>query len=312
MIKLYQKLGDIERSEEDRMANREISKTDAIVKERTGAVRMLTKSMSVDAAEEDTPWVDQSGFLPERMSYIELKMNSETYQDAPLSQTLPASLRIGELIITPGIERLCKNFGPEMYAAAGFISPGSSRKKFLAEERNVYESAKPKKMVSFDDAAARLDKQIMGPRKIATISVRGDKVEAKTFDQDAKKEKASSLGDRASAFFSSVKDKRKMFRKSASIDNSGIGSTVARMGVQVATPAAPATVEPTVTLRDPKDKRKNLHKRAASLELPAFFRTSSAGPSTSRAEQTTTVMAKDTSGKSSKSGDAGKKLPLRK
>ncbi len=307
MIKLYEKLGEIERTEEE-TEQKEISQSVAIVKERKAGLRVLTKSMSVDATDEDPPWLEGPTSLPERMSYIELKKHSETYQDAPLSQTLPASIRIGELVITPGIEKLNKNFGPEMYVAAGLISPRSQRRKFYestpvdVQLSTPDSGAKSKKYVSFDDNLLKKDaKFIKGPRKAASISIRDGKVaEVKTYDQETGKEK--SIGEKASAFFSSVREKRKLFgmKRASSVDNSAISSSVALAGVQAARPAAPSTYDPPpIKVERPVSKKKGLHKRAASLDIPSFFKSSSSSGSKSDISSSTTAS-------SSKSEDSRK------
>ena len=139
MTRLYQKLAAIEREEiqkengssDDGGDGVLSSESQAIVAERTGRVRILTKSVSVDSGDQEPQYAPTAamdtplGGVPERRSIY--GRYAEEYEDAPVSQTLPASIRIGELTITPGIEALTKSMTPDLKRAAWSNASGSRR-----------------------------------------------------------------------------------------------------------------------------------------------------------------------------------------
>lgn len=280
MMKLYEKLGNIERLDDSRdNIGMSVTQSAAIAKERTGAVRVLMKSMSMDSYAEDVSQRDQ-GSLPERMSFIEIVRNSKTYEDAPLSQTLPASIRIGELIITPGIEALTKAFPPNMYHSKVVLSPKSQRRKFFdeypadaetfalqelervakAQQRDLERSSRSSRSKAKNMGAQQRDKSTDSVTSVTSV------------DSVARRER--SISEKASAFFSAVKDKRKKFgsKRAGSVEDSSLGGHIARAGMTAVRPAAPTSPTPPTPEMPSKEKRKFFHRRAASIDLSNLFR----------------------------------------
>jgi len=280
MMKLYEKLGQIERIDGSQEANLGMSVTQsaAIAKERTAAVRILKKSMSIDSYGEDVAPRDQQGSLPERMSFIEIIRSSKTYEDAPLSQTLPASIRIGELIITPGIEALTKAFPHSMYHSKLVLSPNSQRRKFFADYPQDAETFALQDLERVATAQQReLERSSRSKTKKPSVKHRDKSTDSVTsvtsVDSVARRER--SISEKASAFFSAVKDKRKKFgmKRAGSVEESTVGGHIARAGMTAARPAAPAA-PPTPEPQEQPSKQKGrfFHRRAASIDLTTLFR----------------------------------------
>ena len=143
MTRLYEKLAAIERVETEKENGTESlpSESQAIVQERTGRVRILTKSVSVDSGDQEPQYVpthmdSDLGDLHERRGSVYGRY-AEEYEDASISQTLPASIRIGELTITPGIEALTKSMTPDIKRASWSNSSRKSSQQKLDRTKSL-------------------------------------------------------------------------------------------------------------------------------------------------------------------------------
>lgn len=276
MLRLYEKLGQIDRHNDDQQSqeNLTVTQSAAIAKERTGAVRVLMKSMSVDSYAEDIPLQGHQGQLPERMSFIELLRNSKTYEDAPLSQTLPASIRIGELVITPGIEALSKTFAPTVFRTKAVLSPKSQRRKFFDEYPQDSESFAIQELERVAQAQQKELERSRRSRPPHSGAKHRDKSTDSVQSVDSVTKRERSISEKASAFFAAVKEKRKKFgsKRTGSVEESATGGEIARAGITAARPVAPSTPEPHPNETPSRDKRRFFHRRAASIDLTTLFR----------------------------------------
>ena len=205
MTKLYAKLAAIEREEtekENGSSGSLSSESQAIVHERTGRVRILTKSVSVDSSDQEPQYVpahltDELGELPERRSVY--GRYTEDYEDAPISQTLPASIRIGELTITPGIEALTKTWTPDIKRATW--GSGSSRRSSQHKlDRTKFFENYPTDVKSLQQTEETKQEPEIEPDK-------QPEVEEKESHAELEPQKTASKP----FFFTSVKERRKMF-----------------------------------------------------------------------------------------------------
>ena len=309
MAQLYRKLGEIEE-------HRDFRRGRAIEKERRG-IRVLTKSMSVDNPKDDVPIVrnhnaaathgdvtssavNSQASAPRSKGYAAIaKIHSGLFDDAPLSSTLPASIVIGELIITPGAASLTKKARTITKKREESVSPKTARKNF-------YDNYSPKSYFSWPKrgraakaaAAAAAEKrdnerdyesgddsdvEFEHTSHTSSISAKSMVDTSITMATTAQRTTGRSSEKRSlmSSLIKTVKDKGKVFRRSKSVDSSPISSTVVRAGVSSMSPAAPSTYEPppfppstpssTKTTPGSKPRKLTKHQRAASVDAPAFF-----------------------------------------
>ena len=248
MVELYEKLSAIEGSDNT-------SQRPGI--DRKGSIRVLKKSMSVDSR-DDPPFVPDYYKSP----YASIP---SVYDDAPLSQTLPGTIRIGELLITPGVETLSRTVRRQEQSLergdkrSDSLSPKSARRKFY--EEYPYD---PKSFLkSWPERRSRradFEKQIEDKDK--DVKDKEDKIKSK---KDKLKDRSVSPSKKS--FFQTVKDKRKLFgsKRSASVDSSAVHSSIARIGVQVLpVPGAPSTFEPPSV--PVVERKKKQHKRTESID----------------------------------------------
>jgi hypothetical protein len=284
---LYEKLGAIGRSEEELRpeAYAPQDSYDALAKERAGRLRVLTKSTSVDSTQDDPSFLANPYAVPGPgpARYTHLKQACRVFEDAPKSQTLPASIRVGELIITPGIENLTKTFTPVIHKAKTKPSPAAARKNFyenyprdpraffesLAKSQSDREPSSPPPRAGMP---RRQRDSRSEPRRIITSL--GQTVGG----TDESKKSKGGTGPVA-AFLASIKDKRKLFsaKKSSSFDSSAVHSSLARIGVKVPLAAgAPSTYQPPEVPENEKkeisstrESRRKLfgHKRSQSVDV---------------------------------------------
>ena len=246
MNKLYAKLGEIDRQEESK----------AIVEERGKGIRVLMKSVSVDTDEipdyvpSQTPPTHHKKTQP---TYnIIAKMHGGLFEDAPLSQTLPASIRIGELVITPGIKELTRIERKVRQKRSESVSPRTARREFYQNYPRD-SSAKPVNRASigvrrqdsesdWDEGPApstsRYDSDTDG---FITMRYRYDdsdtegaaprrsRYESDVEDMDTR---SSSTRFHAPKFLKNVTSRRKLFssKRSMSVESS-VGSSVMTAGV---------------------------------------------------------------------------------
>ena len=208
MNKLYAKLAAIEREETEKENGSNLtSESQAIVHERTGRVRILTKSVSVDSSDQEPQYVaahlsaDELGEVPERRSVY--GRYAEDYEDAPISQTLPASIRIGELTITPGIEALTKTWTPDIKRAASGSLNGSRRSSQHKLDRNKFFESYPTDMKALQPLDAKHEPEIVPLEpEVQTQEVQ---------DQETHAELEPQKTALKPFFFTSVKERRKLF-----------------------------------------------------------------------------------------------------
>ena len=212
MTKLYEKLAAIERVETEKENGTEAlsSESQAIVQERTGRVRILTKSVSVDSGDQEPQYVpthmdSDLGDLHERRGSVYGRY-AEEYEDAPISQTLPASIRIGELTITPGIEALTKSMTPDIKRASWSNSSRKSSQQKL--DRTKFFENYPTDIKDLQQT----EQQKQDPKTVPQIQ----KQEVQEQQQKQKEqEEHVELEPQKTAskpfFFTSVKERRKMF-----------------------------------------------------------------------------------------------------
>ena len=210
MTRLYEKLAAIERVEtEKENGTQDMSESQAIVHERTGRVRILTKSVSVDSGDQEPQYVpahmdSDLGDLQERRSSVYGRY-AEEYEDVPISQTLPASIRIGELTITPGIEALTKSMTPDIKRASWSNSSRKSSQQRL--DRTKFFENYPTDVKDLQQTV----QQKQDPETIAQTQ----KQEVQEQQQKQEQEACVELEPQKTAskpfFFTSVKERRKMF-----------------------------------------------------------------------------------------------------
>lgn len=248
MAKLYQKLNAIEQDS---------TGGQALVKERGYGHRVLLKSMSVDASEDSLSSEKGS------RSKVYQQMNSQydpdvppEYDDAPKSETLLASIRIGKLVITPGLEKLTRKYTAEKRKEkrAVSLSPKSARKKFY--DNYPYESKARdgwndrlrggESDSEVSDAENRRSKRGVVARHQSLdadldTAADADKLKPKEDKETSKDRSRSPLKKSAAAFIQSVKDKRKLFQRRAQSQEPDVRRSLADMGVKAAKPAAPSS-----------------------------------------------------------------------
>ena len=296
MQNLYDKLSVIEREQSEEEEQKQL--------QRKRGMRMLVKSMSVDSCRDDDPEFTTNPQADDPGAHFCPKQLDSIFEDAPKSQTLPASIRLGELVLTPGSEQLTKSYGPQQMLS-GRLQSSSARKKFY-ENYPLYTSgffSWPGRKTKKDRAAERKAKEAgsLGPQPLKETPIPQETVHEKPTEtkpkvvvkigkgKEKKEEDEPKKESKFSYFFSSVKDRRKLFsKKSKSVDESPVRSSVVRVGLQAGhAAAAPSTFEPEVKEATPRPSslRMKLHKRAASLDITSLFSTSSSGgsgaPSTS-------------------------------
>jgi len=308
MMKLYQKLGAIDRHDScDSISSNvsmDVCASAAIAHERSAGLRLLQKSASVDAADDNISWSSCMEFMPHKdMTFIDMKKMSRVYADAPLSETLPASIRMGELIITPGIEKLCKG----MKGSFKVTSPKQKRKAKTEESTEprrgtLMRSQSVEPSLSVPYVKPKSDN--LAKRMLPFLSRAGSE------DKDARGAMASTNKGKPTkigGILSSVMDKKRLFGSKKSlhsvdttITDTSIGSAIASAGVQASSPGTPSTYEPpelttSITSTDASTlerrsrgstERKKEKRRTPSLDrLSGFFR----GLSSSRQDLTTTA-----------------------
>ena len=291
MMKLYAKLGAIDRHPSTESVGSEtsamgVTASAAIAQERTAALRVLAKSASVDAADDDPQWRYSGMLLPENMTSVERKRRSKTFEDAALSETLPASIRIGELVITPGIEKLCKGLVPSI--RQGVTSPKSSRKHTTSMTEEAEEvTARRATLTRSKSVEPASIYAVVKPKterfamRMMPFLSRANSEDKDTVTDTTKKERGKSPKP---SFITSILDRKKMLtsKRSTSVEasspsgvSSAIKSSIAKAGVQAATPGAPSTYDPpSIELATPKPDDKKSHKRTTSLDFHSVFRTS--------------------------------------
>ena len=295
MQTLYAKLGEIESATTER-AHGGGRKSRAIEKERRG-LRVLTKSMSVDNPSDEIPIYrtnhNQEPVMVTARSkkYAAIaKIHSGLFDDAPLSSTLPASLVIGELVITPGAASLTKKARRLSKQRSGSASPKTARRQFFGAGGSSNTTTTPKSYFSWpkrdhgkaaaaaaaestnDDSGSELEDDDESERE--TTSRSSSVSMTIPDDRPTRPEKRSLL----SSLLSIAKDKRKMFKRSKSVDSSPVSSTVVRAGVSSMSPAAPSSYEPPKVpvyeppaTKTPKPKKPAKFRRAASVDASALF-----------------------------------------
>lgn len=312
--KLYDKLSAIEREQSDleqmqqERARREGSveaHLEAVDDRRHRGVRLLVKSMSVDSYRDDPNWIPPDADKNDPNAHFCPKQLDTVFDDAPKSQTLPASVRVGEMTIVPGkeanqshlemsntpavrrqAERARKNFYDNYpLASSGYFSwPRKSRREKheelaarvaaeaerdkVEENRLVTETTAPIKRDQKDkDSNKKPDQE----SKQLVIPI-GKHRKEKNKDEEKKESKLS-------YFFSSVRDRRKLFsKKSRSVDESPVRKSFMQVGLQAGRAAAPSTFEAPEKVKEVKEAtprpttlRERFHKRAASLDVTSLF-----------------------------------------
>ena len=282
MKSLYRKLEEVDQT--GAFDKRRGRKSRAIEKERRG-IRVLTKSMSVDNTGEDdntttvtrhASRTDDVTTQPNRSKrYAAIaKIHSGLFDDAPLSSSLPASIVIGELVITPGAKSLHRKARKLTKQRSGSASPKTARRQFFGQA-----SASP---------VANLKSFLSWPKRVRNENVLDSVAKTKAHDDvsdddmsesgsdddeeeddDSKSEASSQQSTSASmeipderksrpggksllsSLLSIAKTKRtKMFRRAKSVEGSkdpqkpNVSSTVVRAGVSSMSPAAPSTYKP--------------------------------------------------------------------
>ncbi len=214
MTRLYQKLAAIEREETGSQGEidgkqSEMAETTAIVQERAGAVRILTKSLSIDSSEHEPQYVPSDTApssqdledLPELLAVY--NRYADIYEDAPISQTLPASIRIGEIVITPGIEALTRAMTPEIKRAA--LGRTASRQNSL-KRKQFFENYEAQVLIKQEKEPAKEK-----PSKDDTNKKEEEeKEEPKPVEQHKETEPQKTASK--PFFFQTVKERRKLFR----------------------------------------------------------------------------------------------------
>ena len=294
METLYAKLSSIESGAQD-------EERKALEKERGRGIRMLSKSTSVDHADE-TPRKMNLGY-----SYMRAAdwSSREGYDDASKSETLLASIRLGELVITPGVEKLTKAYREkkEKDKRSASVSPRSARRKFY--ENYPYEPKEVDRWTSrlrareTDSDSSDVDADVGGRKpaeqKRRSLS-RGKSIDTELesgalaavepeVDVGRSRKDRYSLRSRAANFIQSVKDKRRMFAKRSSSVDTSVRLSIAQSGFQAATAGAPTSFEPPTRpsekAKDSKQskpskegkegKYKAFHRRASSIDLTTLF-----------------------------------------
>jgi hypothetical protein len=264
MDTLYSKLGEIEAKADA---------TKAIVQERGKGVRVLLKSVSMDAGGNDDPYLqkpspsdrspsnDHSPSGRPHLTYAAIaKMHSGLFEDAPLSQTLPASVRIGELVITPGIESLSKKTFTRRTRAES-VSPSQARKAFYDNHGKPsyfslgrHAGRKTKEPVTL--TASEQDIPIVVVPKYesdvednSTSTARKSRPRYDSDVEDMDYKSSSKSGFSPANFLKSVNARRKLFvmKRSSSVEASRVGSSTVQAGVQALSPAAPSGFMPSKT-----------------------------------------------------------------
>ena len=262
MAKLYAKLSSIETGQEQR------EETTAVVQERGKGFRVLTKSTSVDHADE----------TPKKLNF-----RSKTQAGAQDSGS-------------PSREQ------QEREDRSDSVSPRSARKKFY--DNYPYESKESNKWVgrfngkesdsdfSTDiDSDARSREDNLESRKRRSLS-RGKSLDTEMEtgtesatdnegDSGRSRRDKYSLRSKAASFIQSVKDKRKMFSKRSSSVDTSVRTSIAKTGLQAATTGAPSSFQPPRqdkkdstkdTTKDIKEnKRKQFHRRSTSIDMTSLF-----------------------------------------
>ena len=294
MDKLYQKLGEIDYNQE--------KETSVLAKERGRGVRVLTKSLSVDNTQNEDAVVvktqeeelsqpsqvskpSTSRSVGKRFATI-AKIHSKKYEDAPLSNTLLASIRLGELVITPGVEELTKKVRKLSKKKSDSTSPHSARKSFFDNyhfsPKSYFSWPKRERAKSVEIQTEPVEKSLHYYESDTDVDTTGrttDDDSASTSSVTDKSEKKSKF-----SFFKGVKEKRKLFtiKRSSSVDNSPVHSTVVKAGVQTLPHGAPSTYEtpevpviepPKLTSTSSKFKRLSKHQRAASVDASLMMST---------------------------------------
>ena len=332
--KLYDKLSAIEKEQTDEEGRKQRrmqregsveSVEDFIDNRRRSGMRMLVKSMSVDSYREDPNWMPSEAERDPNAHFCPKQLDT-VFDDAPKSQTLPASVRLGELSIVPGQDPLAGIYSPgskiqalsnrrksqdarkefyenyPLYSSGFFSWPRKSRRDrhqeameaALAASEEAQEAARKQEeeMQATAVPAEAIARQEPEPKKVIVPIGKHKKDKEKEKDKSKEEKKESKI----SFFFSSVKERRKMFmKKSKSVDESPIRKSVMQVGLQAGQAAAMSTFEPPPEVKEsssataapaatsrPSSLRQRLHKRAASLDVTSLFSVSS-GASTSGA-----------------------------
>ena len=278
MSQLYAKLGEIE------TGHREA----AIATERTSGVRVLRKSASVD--HESTSVHTHFTTTPAHGTTHGTSA-AKAYEDAPPSETLPASIRLGGLVITPGIEQFSKNVrGRQTDRSSAAtprghsLSPGSARRKFYD---------------SFDQPPPSTTPAATPSSIFSQRDGRGMDVQRKNDDSVTPVTSQTATSRIRRTLFGA--------KRSVSVDSSGVQSTIAQIGVRAFFLGAPSSFESADTPITVKPSE--THRRAPSAsDISSGCGTTTESISTkhtsssSHAQQTTSSAVPSFSG--SKSGSS--------
>ena len=260
MSRLYEKLGEIET----------VHREEAIKTERTSGVRVLRKSASVD----HEPTGVHTHFTTTPVYGTSVGAPT-AYDDAPPSETLPASIRVGGLVITPGIEQLSKTVRgrqPEKKSAAtprgSSLSPGSARRKFY----DSFDQPPPSSSAA-SAATTPTSSSIFSWRE-----GRGGSDVQRTDDEPVTPVTVTPVMGTSSRI------RRTLFgaKRASSVDSAGVSSTIAQIGVRAFFPGAPSTsfesADTPLTVR-PSDK----HRRTPSAgDISSSDKTRTADVSTTK------------------------------
>ena len=226
MEKLCKRLSQIENTDSDENQNKSTK-------------RILIKSASVDSSADENVWVPMH---PDASSGGEYNKNIPQILSPP-SRNLPLSVSSGDQLHIPGKNTFDTKSKTQDSIDSRKLSPRTVRRKFFDEYDE--HSANPSGYMSLPErkSKSRKAKEIK-EKPLASIQIRGGKV--RTVSEQSGDESPVSSPSKASIFFSSSKEKRRLFgtKKSSSLDNSAVGSSIARVGVQVMKPAAPSTFAP--------------------------------------------------------------------
>lgn len=274
MQRLYSKLGQIE-TESDHSLSRSISR------ERGKGIRLLIKSVSIDSTDEESPnWVpsvsaytngdrspqrqQQNGDKKQPPYSIIAKLHSGLFEDAPLSQTLPASIRIGELVITPGIQTLTHKERHSRRTRSESVDPRTARKAFYEnypKEKSGFPALSTETVDKQSEYRPRLDSSSSVEQESSVIS-KSDRLDSEQsrksrgrpvsrYDSDIEEIDTSSKSRTKSSFsaadlIKSVKSKRKLFglKRSSSVETSHVGSSTYLAGVHALSAGAPTGFAP--------------------------------------------------------------------
>lgn len=279
MRQLYQKLSAIESEEDSRKA---------LMKERGGHLRVLLKSTSVDNTNLETPSPLPTGSTSRDYSpmYASNSTIPSVYDDAPQSETLPASIRVGALMITPGVERLTSYARQKRQneKRSASVSPKTARRQFYEdyEKRSAQRTSKKHYDNDSDisDAESLYETKSLGRPKRSSPKSSSRPTSTVTPElenaSDTESAKGSSKGFRfsPSSFFDSIREKRRLFgsKRAASVDNAAIRSEAARMGITI---PGESSVKPSASTSDnsaPADSSKGGSTSSSSHRRWGFYR----------------------------------------